>query len=221
MNALLAPPAIAAADTFARQNGLKFWIAVILTGVGTGLCAAVLYILFESVQRFVWPGSDPSLIQGVASSGPGRHLSVLLGAGLLIGIGQIVLSGLSSGNGIDINAAIWFSAGRLPTLRTLGSALLSIVIVGMGVSLGREGAPKQAGAVIGNLLSDRANLSEEQRRLLVACGAGAGMAAAYGVSGNRRTDCRRFRRNCGAIISRRPHRSNWRRRWRTVDPARR
>ncbi|HEY8070464.1 MAG TPA: chloride channel protein [Methylocystis sp.] len=65
--------------------------------------------------------------------------------------------------------------GRLPALRARGSALLSIVIVGMGASLGREGAPKQAGAVVANALSD------EQRRLLVACGAGAGMAAAYGV----------------------------------------
>jgi H+/Cl- antiporter ClcA len=35
--------------------------------------------------------------------------------------------------------------------------------------------------VIANALSDRTNLSDEQRRLLVACGAGAGMAAAYGV----------------------------------------
>jgi H+/Cl- antiporter ClcA len=35
--------------------------------------------------------------------------------------------------------------------------------------------------VLANTLSDRAHLSDEQRRLLVACGAGAGMAAAYGV----------------------------------------
>jgi H+/Cl- antiporter ClcA len=51
----------------------------------------------------------------------------------------------------------------------------------MGVSLGREGAPKQAGAVFANIFSDKERLSDEQRRLLVACGAGAGMAAAYGV----------------------------------------
>lgn len=51
----------------------------------------------------------------------------------------------------------------------------------MGAALGREGAPKQAGAVIANAMSDRVRLSEDERRLLVACGAGAGMAAAYGV----------------------------------------
>jgi chloride channel protein, CIC family len=109
------------------------------------------------------------------------HILVLLGAGLVTGAGQIILRHLSSASGIEITTAIWFHAGRLPTLRTLGSALLSVLIVGMGVSLGREGAPKQAGAAIANILSDKGNLSDEERRLLVACGAGAGMAAAYGV----------------------------------------
>jgi H+/Cl- antiporter ClcA len=52
----------------------------------------------------------------------------------------------------------------------------------MGTALGREGARKQAGAVIANVISDCVSLSDEQRRLLVACGAGAGMAAAYGVT---------------------------------------
>ena len=69
----------------------------------------------------------------------------------------------------------------MPALRTLGSAVLPVLIVGMGVSLGREGAPKQAGTVFANFFSDKERLSDEERRLLVACGAGAGMAAAYGV----------------------------------------
>ena len=102
-------------------------------------------------------------------------------AGALTGGAQLALVRLTSGNGIDITEAIWFNAGRLPVLRTLGSAVLSVIIVGMGASLGREGAPKQFGAVIANLVSDRGKLSDEQRRLLVACGSGAGMASAYGV----------------------------------------
>jgi H+/Cl- antiporter ClcA len=164
----------------ADSRGLKFWAAVILTGVGTGISAAALYLLLQWVQHVAWPG-EGTLLQTTANASFSRHVFILLGAGVLTGLGQLLLSGLSSGNGIDINAAIWFSAGRLPPLRTLGSAVLSIFLVGMGVSLGREGAPKQAGAVFGNLLADGAKLSDEQRRLLVACGAGAGMAAAYGV----------------------------------------
>jgi H+/Cl- antiporter ClcA len=59
--------------------------------------------------------------------------------------------------------------------------VLSVLLVGMGAALGREGAPKQFGAVLANGLADKAQLTDEQRRLPVACGAGAGMAAAYGV----------------------------------------
>jgi CIC family chloride channel protein len=128
-----------------------------------------------------WGGSGTDMLLAAEQAGAWRHILVLLGAGAVTGGGQIILKRLSSGNGIDTTAAIWFHAGRMPAWRTLGSAALSVVIVGMGASLGREGAPKQAGAVIANFFSDRVRLSDEQRRLLVACAAGAGMSAAYGV----------------------------------------
>jgi H+/Cl- antiporter ClcA len=165
--------------TLERPGAFGFWLAVVLTGAGAGLAAAALTKLLQFVQQLAWPGS--TLLNGASGADPWRHIWVLVLAGLLTGVGQIILRRLTSGNGIDITQAISAFAGRLPIGRTLGSAVLSIVDVGMGVSLGREGAPKQVGAVVANLLSNRARLSDEQRRLLVACGAGAGMAAAYGV----------------------------------------
>ena len=168
-------------STLAHPGARQFWLAVILTGIGTGVAAAALTRLLEVVQRLVWHGSGSDLLDAAQHAGAWRHVLVLLGAGIVTGLGQIVLRRLSSGNGIDTTAAIWFHAGRMPALRTLGSAVLSVIIVGMGTALGREGAPKQAGAVMANFFSDKARLSDEQRRLLVACGAGAGMSAAYGV----------------------------------------
>jgi len=168
-------------STLERPGAARFWLSVILTGVGTGVGAAALTLLLEVVQHFAWNGSGTNILEAAEHAGAWRHILVLLGAGLLTGAGQIILRQLSSGNGIDTTAAIWFHAGRMPALRTLGSAVLSVLGVAMGVSLGREGAPKQAGAVIANFFSDRERLSDEQRRLLVACGSGAGMGAAYGV----------------------------------------
>lgn len=168
-------------STLARPGAGAFWLALLLTGAGTGAAAAALTRLLEFVQRVVWGGSGSDLLSAASRVGAWRHVGVLLGAGVVTGLGQIILKRLSSGNGIDTTAAIWFHAGRMPAWRTLGSAVLSVIIVGMGVSLGREGAPKQAGAVFANAFSDGVDLSDEQRRLLVACGAGAGMAAAYGV----------------------------------------
>jgi H+/Cl- antiporter ClcA len=167
--------------TFLQAGAARVWLAVLCIGIGAGVSAAILTRLLESVQHLVWAGSGTDILEAATRAGAGRHILVLLGAGAVVGIGQLVLVRLTSGNGIDITSAIWFSAGRLPVVRTLGSAALSVIVVGMGASLGREGAPKQAGAIVANLVSDKGRLSDEERRLLVACGAGAGMAAAYGV----------------------------------------
>jgi CIC family chloride channel protein len=176
------PPQTTGTDippTLMSAGAVGFWAAVVFTGAGAGIAAVVLTMLLQKVQHFVWPG--PNLIDAAAQSDAWWHIGVLMCAGALTGLGQIILRRLTSGNGIDITEAISEFAGRLPALRTVGSAVLSILVVGMGASLGREGAPKQVGAVLANALSDRVHLSDEQRRLLVACGAGAGMSAAYGV----------------------------------------
>ena len=163
------------------MGAARFWFSVVCTGIGAGVSAILLTQLLELIQHLAWNGSGTHILDAAEHATAWRHIIVLVGAGFAVGIGQLVLVRLTSGNGIDITSAIWFSAGRLPSVRTLGSALLSVVAVGMGASLGREGAPKQAGAVAANFMSDSQQLSDEQRRLLVACGAGAGMAAAYGV----------------------------------------
>jgi H+/Cl- antiporter ClcA len=173
------PDAIPA--TLRHPGAPRFWLAVLLTGVGTGVAAAALTRLLELVQRAMWGGTGTNVLEAATAVSAERHILVLLCAGLATGMGQIFLKHLTGANGIDTTEAIWFYAGRMPAVRTLGSAILSIFVVGMGTSLGREGAPKQAGAVLANFFSDRGRLSDEQRRLLVACGAGAGMAAAYGV----------------------------------------
>jgi CIC family chloride channel protein len=163
--------------TLASPGALRFWLAVCFIGISTGLAAAALTQLLEIVQRAVWHGSGTNILEAARQATTWRHIVVLLAAGVLTAVGQVLLKQLSSGNGIDTTAAIWFYAGRMPALR---AAVLSIFAVGMGASMGREGAPKQAGAVFANFFADAETLSDEQRRLLVACGAGAGMGAAYG-----------------------------------------
>jgi H+/Cl- antiporter ClcA len=168
--------------TLKQRGARSFWLGVIVIGLGTGGSTVALTRLLYAVQHRAWPSSpSATLLEAVAHASPWRHIAVLVTAGVLTGLGQLLLVRLSSGNGIDLTEAIAFKAGRLPRLRTLGSAVLSVVLVGMGTSLGREGAPKQAGAVIADAVCDAAHLPDEQRQLLVACGAGAGMAAAYGV----------------------------------------
>lgn len=166
----------------ARTPGaVAFWIAVALIGLGAGVGAAGFSKLLFAVQALAWPSPSGDLIDAGATAGLARHVGVLLAAGVLVSAVHYALSRLPVAGGVEITSAIWFHAGRLPALAATIGALLSAVTVAMGVSLGREGAPKQAGAVVANAVCDRFRLGDAQRRLLVACGAGAGMAAIYDV----------------------------------------
>lgn len=110
-----------------------------------------------------------------------KHVVVLGSAALLTGFGQLPLKRLSSGNGIDTTEAIWFNAGRMPALRTPGSAVLSVIDVAIGVSLGarrRRSRPEPSSPIYS--AAGNASPTNSGNCWLLA-GAGAGMGAAYGV----------------------------------------
>lgn len=69
---------------------------------------------------------------------------------------------------------------RMPAWQTVVHVLLQIVIVGAGSSIGREVAPRELGAMLGQRFSDVTHIvNERDRRMLVAVAAGAGLAGVY------------------------------------------
>ena len=133
------------------------------------------------MQHLAWSysGGEPFLDAVEQSSNLTRVL-VLLGTGALVALVMPLIGWIKSGPS-ELEATIWFDDGRLPVLKTILKAVFSIVIVALGASLGRETAPKQAGALVGGLLAEWGGLTATKRRLLAACGAGAGIAAVYDV----------------------------------------
>jgi CIC family chloride channel protein len=167
--------------TESRPLSLRFWALTVLTGIFAGLSSAALMKLLYAVQSFAWEVEADGFLAAVRRSSGAHRFAVLLAAGLFAGAIKRLLSHRNKGHAGDLSEAVWRRDGEMAAAPTIASALLSIVIVGMGASLGREGALKQAGAVIASRLSAWVSLLPHERRLLVACGAGAGMAAAYNV----------------------------------------
>ncbi len=159
----------------------KFWLLVVLTGAGAGLGGAGLMRLLYAVQHLAWDYETGTFLAAVRQTTASHRFLVLVGAGLIAGLGQRLVRRSQKGHAGDLTEALAYRAGEMPTLSTFAGALVSITIVGMGASLGREGALKKTGAAIAARLSSWAAMTPAQRRLLVACGAGAGMAAAYNV----------------------------------------
>ncbi|HZL48571.1 MAG TPA: chloride channel protein [Solirubrobacteraceae bacterium] len=157
----------------------RFWMLVALTGVAAGVGGAALIELLRAVQHLAWSYETGHFLEGAERSSDARRVLVLACGGVIAGVGAIGLARL--GGGGEVSEALWLRAGRMPLLGSFARAVESIVIVGLGASLGREAAPQQVGAAVAAWLSDWALLPVSQRRLLVASGAGAGMAAVYNV----------------------------------------
>jgi CIC family chloride channel protein len=159
----------------------RFWGLVVAIGIAAGLGAAVLTLLLNLVQSESWSYHSGSFLSAVTRAGTDRHLIVLFAAGVLAAIGGLLIKRVPGTGAGEISDGLWLSAGRIAFWRSQARGVLSIIIVGMGASLGREAAPQLTGAAVASALSEWAKVPPWQRRLLVACGAGAGMAAIYNV----------------------------------------
>jgi chloride channel protein, CIC family len=159
----------------------RFWTLVVGLGVITGASVCVLVALLKLTEHLAFGFHRGQFLDGVSLPSGGRRVIVLLLAALIVGAGTTVLHRLPVSGGTEVSESLWLRAGRLPLIPSLARAVLSIVTVGMGVSLGREAAPQLAGAAFASRVADWAQLPVWQRRLLVASGAGAGFAAVYNV----------------------------------------
>ncbi len=158
-----------------------FWAVLALSGVAAGLFGDLMMLILFKVEHAVFGYHTGTLESGVRHVDDLRRVVPLLIAGVIGGVGWYLLRRYTAGERSEIDDAVWHGGGRLSFRRSLGTSVLSEVVIGMGASLGREAAPKLMGGVSASLLASRAHLSPAQRRLLVACAGGAGLAAVYNV----------------------------------------
>lgn len=83
---------------------------------------------------------------------------------------------------LSIRQQIDLAGDREPApLAHLLHAGMQVAIVGAGASVGKEGAPREVGALLAGRLAKGFSLALKERKVLIACGAGAGLAAVYQV----------------------------------------
>lgn len=164
-----------------RKFSPQFWLLAALTGVGAGIGGGLLMLLLQAVEHICWPFGSGDFEDAVARASAVHHIAIMLAAGALVGAGRAAFRYVTGGHGAELCAILWFRAGRMPFVPTVARAILSVTVVAMGAAVGREGALKQTGAAMASKLSEWAKIDSAHTRLLAACGAGAGMAAAYNV----------------------------------------
>jgi H+/Cl- antiporter ClcA len=161
-------------------------IATVTVGIASGLGGMGLGLLLRLVQHITYGyslhtvGGGKSFLQGVTAASDLRRFLALCICGAIAGVGWWLLYRFG-GPLVPIRQAVRKNGPRMPCPTTMIHAVLQIVTVGLGSPLGREVAPRELAAVLATWLSETARLSPEHTRIMIACGAGAGLAAVYNV----------------------------------------
>jgi CIC family chloride channel protein len=154
-----------------------FWAGVV------GLCGAFSSVAFrEALNQLQWillRYNGP--LETAATTLPWYGRLLMPAAGGLIA-GSILLFGQkwsTAGKSADFMEAVVLGNGVIRVRATVVKSLSSLITISSGGSIGREGPMVQLASMLGSLLGRTAKFSPARLRLLVACGAAAGIACAY------------------------------------------
>lgn len=150
--------------------------AVAIVGIAIGAAAGLLTLMLYQVERFAL-----GYIENAHESGPfnvpaiRRAISVTVGASIAAVMWWLLRTRTTEVPSVKkaVGGAI------MPVWQTIVHVLLQIFIVGTGMSIGREVAPRELGAMFGQRFARWVRLGAKDTRMLVAITAAAGLAGVY------------------------------------------
>ena len=159
----------------------RFFLAVILQGIVSGLSGIFLHYLLEMVEELAFGRSEHHsgfLTDGVSSSRIGLSL-------IIVGLGSSLvwyfLQKRSKIFSIKAQMKDETSQYKLHFLKQLFHSIWQIIEVGGGAPIGKEAAPREIGTLFAGQIGKVCFLSKKDQIFLLSCGAGAGLAAVYQV----------------------------------------
>ncbi|MDD6816888.1 MAG: ClC family H(+)/Cl(-) exchange transporter [Firmicutes bacterium] len=167
-------------ETIERKEQFKYQL--LLQGVAVGILVGIVVGLF----RFALQKAEEIRNLYIAAAEESVLLSIC-GIFILLFLSVVVVfclkrEPLCSGSGIpqvkgELRGHI--NANWLQVI--LAKFLGGVAAIGGGLSLGREGPSIQLGAMVGKGFSRLTNRLRTEEKMLMSCGAGAGLAAAFGA----------------------------------------
>ncbi len=169
-----------AVNNLRRRDSFKY--AIVAEGVVIGLITGALI----SVFRLMLMGADQLRSRMIGFAGSGVGPAVLAGAVMLaVAVVISVLLGWEpeiAGSGIpQVEAELKGQKDMRWHRVIVGKVIGCALAIGGGLALGREGPSIQPGAMVGKGASRAGHRLLTEERLLITCGAGAGLSAAFGA----------------------------------------
>ncbi|MGI8429305.1 MAG: hypothetical protein ACR2OB_08375 [Solirubrobacteraceae bacterium] len=118
----------------------QFWAIVVGIGLAAGVAGAALIALLKLIQQAAYSYGSGTYLHGIERTSDEHRVLVLVLAGVIAAAGGYVVQQVGGSGATEISRALWTSDAKLPFWRSITGGVLSIVIVAMGASLGREAA---------------------------------------------------------------------------------
>ncbi len=169
-----------------QLNRLNMICLAMIIGIMSGVGAILFRILINVISNFAFNGNG-AILQNVMQHTPlFSHPIIVIFIPML---GACVVSFLvthlsreSRGHGVpEVVYAINYKKGIISPIVAFVKILASSITIGTGGSAGREGPIIQIGASIGSTLGQIIAMPPAQRIVLIAAGAGSGIAATFGA----------------------------------------
>ncbi|MEW5702110.1 MAG: chloride channel protein [Candidatus Zixiibacteriota bacterium] len=152
-----------------------------LVGITTGLGAIGFTALIRYFNRLFFGMTDRFLSQSLGAGGFHYWTAVIPAIGGLI-VGPIVFlyAREARGHGVpEVMNAVARLGGVIRPRVALAKAVASAACIGSGGSAGREGPIVQIGSALGSTVGQFLGFSGERIKILVGCGAAAGISAVF------------------------------------------
>ncbi len=163
----------------AQRTGAWYVILIVTMGLVGGF-VGIGYRLLLSLFQIIYYGSTDPVI-AIAARLPWYLCLVAPAAGALVAA-LVIRYGLrgAQGEGMsEMMEAITLRERTLGVRASLWKGLSSLIAIGSGGSIGREGPMAQISTAVAGRISERLRLPADRSRILMGCGMAAGMAAAY------------------------------------------
>ncbi len=149
----------------------------LIVGIGAGFGAIFTEWLVEKVHHIFFEEKLWGLLEGLGI----YHLMIVPALGALIFAPIIIhFAREARGHGVsEVLEAVSVHGGRIHPRVGVVKSVASALCIGSGGSVGLEGPIAQIGSALGSTVGQIFTMTEERIRLLLACGAGAGIAATF------------------------------------------
>jgi CIC family chloride channel protein len=154
-------------------------IIAIIIGVVAGYAAVAIRFMIEEFSLLSFPGTG-NVLENIISAPWYMVILVPAIGGLIVGPLIYFFAPEAKGHGVpEVMQAILMKHGKIRPRVAAVKALASAITIGTGGSVGREGPIIQIGSSIGSTVGQFFKVPQKKLKTLVACGAAAGIAAAF------------------------------------------